>query len=97
MTVRDGGAASLATRCPATQACHLSGSPGLIDEDKPPGVEIELSLVPRLAGSLHIATLLFACMRCLFLNVMPRLLKKCQTVAGQAETRRSAASRSAIS
>ena len=32
-----------------------------------------------------------------FLNVMPRLSKKRQTVAGQAETRLSAASRSAIS
>ena len=44
-----------------------------------------------------IVALLFARMRCLFLNVMPRFSKKCQTVALQTESRNSDASCSAIS
>ena len=91
-----GGTASFATRRPATQADHLGGSPGFIDEDKSPRVEVELPLEPGLAGYPHIVALLFARMYCLFLNVMPRLSKKCQTVALQTESRNSDASCSAI-
>ena len=47
-----GGTASFATRRPATQADHLGGSPGFIDEDKSPRVEVELPLEPGLAGIL---------------------------------------------
>ena len=66
MAMWHGGMASFATRRPATQAGHLGGSPGSIDEDKSPRVEIELSLEPGLAGDPHIVALLFARMRCLF-------------------------------
>ena len=96
MAMWHGGTASFATRRPATQAGHLGGSPGFIDEDKSPRVEVELPLEPGLAGYPHIVALLFARMYCLFLNVMSRLSKKCQTVALQTESRNSDASCSAI-
>jgi len=97
MAMWHGGTASFATWRPATQAGHLGGSPGFIDEDKPPRIEINLPLEPVLAGDPHIVALLLAGMRCLFLNVMPRLSKKCQTVALQTESRNSDANCSAIS
>ncbi len=97
MAMRHGGTASLTARRTATQAGHFGGSPGFINEDEPPGIKIELPLEPGLAGGPHIVALLLTRMRCLFLNVMPRLSKKCQTVALQTESRRSNASCSAIS
>jgi len=97
MAMWHGGTASFATRRPATQARHLGGSPSFIDEDKSPRVEVGLPLEPGLAGDPHIVALLFARMRYLNLNVMPRLLKKCQTVVLQTESRNSDVSCSAIS
>lgn len=97
MTMGDGGAAALAARCPAVQPRHLGGGAGLIDEDKPLRVKVKLTIEPGLPRRLHIAALLFVCMRCLFLNVMPRLSKKCQTVEGAAPIPCSFAKRSAIS
>lgn len=97
MAMRHGGATSFSARRPTTEAGHFGGSPGFINKDKPPGVEIELPLEPHFAGGPHIVALLLARMCCLFLNVMPRLSKKCQTVALQTESRRSDASCSAIS
>jgi len=97
MTMGDSGAAALAAPCPAAQPCHLGGGAGFIDEDKPLRVKVELTIEPDFPRRLHIAALLFACMRCLFLNVMARLSKKCQTVEGAARTPCSFARRSAIS
>ena len=97
MTVRNGGNTPLSARRPAAQARHLCGSTGLVDEDESLGIKIELAVKPDLPGRLYIVALLFARMRCLFLNVMPRLSKKCQTVALQTESRNSDASCSAIS
>ena len=86
MAVRNGGNTPLTAWRPAAQACHLRRSTGFVDEDETFGIKIELPLEPDLPGRPYIVTLLFARMRRLFLYVMPRLLKKCQTVAGQAET-----------
>ena len=97
MAMWHGGAASFTGRRAATQAGHLGGSSRFINEDEPPGIKIELPLEPGLAGGPHIVALLLARMRCLFLNVMPRLSKKCQTVALQTGSRCSDAIRSAIS
>lgn len=97
MAVRDGRPASLATWRSSAQAGHLGGSPGLVNEHKPPGIEVELSLEPGFAGSPYVVALLLAGMCRLFLNVMLRLSKKCQTVALHTDTSRSKASRSAIS
>ena len=70
----------------ASQTRHLRRRTGFINEDELARIKIKLPVKPCLTRRYHIVTLLFARMRCLFLYVMPRLLKKCQTVAGQAET-----------
>ena len=86
MPVGNGGAATLAPLCPATQTRHLGGGSGLINEDEFLGIEIRLFVEPDLARLPYIVAFLFCCMRSLFLNVKSRLLKKLQTVAGQTES-----------
>lgn len=69
MTVRNGGAATLALWRPATKACHLRRKAALIDKDKVFGVKTVLALDPILARGLYISTLLLAGMGSLFLYV----------------------------
>ena len=97
MAMGYGGTASLTALCAATKARHLGGSAGFVDEDQFAGVKLERPLEPGFTGRFHVAALLFAGMRRLFLYVMPRFLKKVQTVEGTAETERSANNRPAIS
>src|SRR5665811_1236364 len=97
MAVRDCGTTALTSFCPATQACHLGGSAGFIDKDQLGRIKVKLPIEPGLAGQSHVFALLLTCMGCLFLCVRLRLLKKCQTVAGQVERPCSSKSHSAIS
>ena len=97
MAVRNGGNTPLSTRCPAAQTRHLRRSAGLVDEDESFGIKIELTLEPALPGRPYIVTLLFARMRCLFLYVMARLAKNCQTVDGATPIPCSTPKRSVIS
>ena len=69
MTVRNGGAATLALWRPATKACHFRGKAAFIDKDQVFGVKIVLALDPILARGLHISALLLAGMGSLFLCV----------------------------
>src|SRR5215207_972804 len=49
---------------------HVGGSPGLVDEDQPLGIKIELALEPRLAPLADIRPVLLGGMRRLFLRVI---------------------------
>jgi hypothetical protein len=86
MSMRDGGPASLATWRASVKARHLCIGAGLVDEDETVGIEIKLALEPRLAGGVYIAAALFGGVRCLFLRVIFRRLKKRQSEATLAET-----------
>ena len=97
MAMGYGGTASLTALGAAAQARHLGGSAGFVDEDEFAGIKRDLPLEPGLTGRFHVAALLFARMRRLFLYVMPRFLKNVQTVEGAAETEHAAKSCSAIS
>ena len=93
-----GAPAALATQCaPARSRHHLGGRAGLVDEHQPVGIEIELTVEPEPPGNQHVFAFLLCGVCGLFLNVMARFLKKCQTVEGAARTPCSSASRSAIS
>jgi len=58
MAVGNGRPASLATWRPAAQPRHLRGCRGLVDEDQPLGIEIELAVEPGYAAAQDIGTLL---------------------------------------
>ena len=97
MAVRNGGNTPLSAWRPAAQTRHFRRSAGLVDEDKSLGIKIELALEPDLPRRPYIVTLLLARMRRLFLYVMPRLAKNCQTVDGTTLIPCSTLMRSAIS
>ena len=80
MAMRHGGAASLAPGRTAVKARHLGVRGGLVDEDDPRRIEVELSFKPRLARRVHRAAALFGGMRRLFLRVILRRLKNRQSV-----------------
>jgi len=58
MSVWNGRPASLATWRSSSQPRHLRGCRGLIDEDEPLGIEIELAVEPGYAAAQDIGTLL---------------------------------------
>ena len=95
--MRHRGPTALATGRAAVATRHLGRGAGLVDEDQLLGVQIELAVEPGLACVLHVGALLLSGIRRLFLSVIRRRLKKCQTVEGHTFTPRSAARRSAIS
>lgn len=72
MAVRNGCPASFAPQAASAQPRHLCGCRGLIDEDQPLGVEIELAIEPGSAAAQDVGALLFGGVLRLFLNVMPR-------------------------
>src|SRR4051794_37563138 len=49
---------------------HVGGSPGLVDEDQPLGIEVELALEPGRAPLANIRPVLLGGMRRLFLRVI---------------------------
>jgi hypothetical protein len=89
MAVGHGGPASLAPRRTAVKAGHLGVRGGLIDEDDPRGIEIELSFKPSLTRRVHRAAALFGGVRRLFLRVILRRLKNRQRVPMATATPRS--------
>lgn len=72
MSVRHTGPAALPARGATTQARHLGGQAGLVDEDEALGIEIGLGLEPVVPALQDIGALLLQCMGGLFLNVQPR-------------------------
>jgi len=60
----------LATSAAAMAACHIGGGPGLVDEDQPVGIEVELILEPLFASDQDVGAILFGGVRGLFLRVM---------------------------
>ena len=69
-------AQAFAAAATAVRARHVGRSPGLIDEDKTLGIEIELLLEPGLAALQDVRPILFAGVRGLFLRVMSWRAKK---------------------
>ncbi len=61
-----GGAASLAPGRTTLKARHLGVRGGLVDEDDPRRIEVELAFKPRLTGRVHRAAALFGRVRRLF-------------------------------
>src|ERR1700679_18554 len=95
--MRDRGAAALALRRPAAQACHLRREAAFIDEDQPFGIEFSLLFEPILARRLYIGTLLFTRMSGLFLCLMSCRSRNFQIAVDTTFTPRSPARRAAIS
>jgi hypothetical protein len=97
MAMGHGGAASLAPLRTTIEARHLGICGGLVDEDDPRRIEVELSFKPRLARRVHRAAALFGRVRRLFLRVILRRLKNRQSVpmatAGNLSTLRRAPTR----
>ena len=69
--MRDAGPTTLAARRSSTQAGHLRGQSGLIDEDQSRRIEIELAIEPVPASLQDIGALLLQRVGGLFLNVQP--------------------------
>ena len=97
MSVQGRRAAAFALDRPTTKPCHLGIRAGLVDKDQPIGIEFGLAIEPVLAPAVDVRAFLLSRVARLFLCVRPRLVKKYQTVAGQARTLRTARSRLAIS
>ena len=76
VTVRHAHAQPLSAWGTAARARHLGRGAGLVDEDQPGGVEVELAVEPRLARLLDVGPVLLGRVGRLFLNVMARRWKK---------------------
>jgi len=76
MAAGDAGAQSFATSATAVRSGHVGRGPGLIDEDKTLGIELELLLEPGLSALQDVRPILFAGVRGLFLRVMSWRTKK---------------------
>lgn len=72
MAVRHAAPQPLATRGPAVAAGHLGGRAGLINEDQPFGIEVELAVEPGLSPDQDVGTALFVRVCRLFLSVIRR-------------------------
>jgi hypothetical protein len=70
MSVRDANAQALAAPAAAAPAHHVCRGPGLVDEDEPLRVEIELALEPILPARQDVGAILLAGVRGLFLRVI---------------------------
>ena len=92
MAVRDGGPEPLAFWRSAAEPGHVGRGPGLVDEDEPFGIEVELSFEPGFPSLQDVGPVLLGRVGTLFLNVRPRVSKKRQRVVVPVETPRSARS-----
>lgn len=72
MTVRHTCAATFTAQRAASQAGHLGGQAGLIDENEPFGIKIGLPVEPVPATLQDVRAFLLQCMCGLFLNVQLR-------------------------
>ena len=76
MAVGDADAQSFAAAATAMRSSHIGRGPGLIDEHKALGIEIELRLEPGLAALQDVRPILFAGVCGFFLRVMAWRAKK---------------------
>jgi hypothetical protein len=60
----------LAAPAAPVAARHVGRGPGLVDEDQPVGIEVELILEPLFASDQDVGAILFGGVRGLFLRVM---------------------------
>ena len=98
MAVGHGSAASLAPRRATIKARHFGVRGGLVDEDDPGRIELELPFEPLLTRRVHRAAALLGGERRLFLRVILRRLKNRQSVPIATATPRSfSRSRSSVS
>jgi len=61
---------SLAASAAPVAARHVGRGPGLVDEDQPVGIEVELILEPLFASDQDVGAVLFGGVRGLFFRVM---------------------------
>lgn len=87
---RDTGAQPLAPGRPAMPPRHVGRGPCLVDEDETLRIKVRLAIEPVLTPLQDIRPVLLGSMRRLFLRVMPRRLKKRQSVPMPAPMRFSA-------
>ena len=71
VAVGDAHAQALAPWAAAVGAGHVGLRPGLVDEDQPLRVQVELALEPRMPAFQDVGPLLLAGVRGLFLRVIP--------------------------
>ena len=76
MAVRKAHAQALTLGASAMRACHIGGSPCLIDEDQALWVKIKLALEPPTPGRQNIGPILLYRVASLFLRVMLLRAKK---------------------
>jgi hypothetical protein len=95
--VRDRGAQALALGRATAYSRHIGRHPGLVDEDKPFRVEVELSFEPIFAPFGDVGAGLLARVRGLFLKVSPQRARYSHSVERETVTLRSPASRSSNS
>ena len=62
MSVRNGGPQATSPRSSAVQPRHLGGGAGLVDEDQPLRIEVQLAVEPCTTPRKDIGTLLLRCM-----------------------------------
>lgn len=80
MPVRNAGAQPPAAGTTAVAACHAGGSPGLVDEDEPFGIEAELTFEPCPASLQDVGAALLGGVSRLCLRVIPWRSKKRHSV-----------------
>ena len=68
MAVRYAGPQPLTPQAAAVRAGHVGRGPGLVDEDEPVRIEVQLTFEPILAPLQHIGTLLLGGVRGLFFS-----------------------------
>ena len=74
--MREAHPQALALGAAAMAAGHIGGGPGLINEHKTRGIQIDLAVEPVVPLLQNVGPVLLDCMSSLFLRVMPRRTKK---------------------
>src|SRR6185312_1668822 len=97
VSVRDRGAQALALGRTAAYSRHVGRYPGLVDEDEPFRVKVELPFEPVLATLGDVGAGLLARVGSLFLKVSPQRARYSHKVERETVTSRSAASCSSSS
>ncbi len=71
MAVGNGGPQALPSGCPAARASHVGGRPGLVNEQEPGRIEVELTFKPGFPSPQDVRPVLLRGMRRLFFTVIP--------------------------
>src|SRR5829696_4204118 len=96
VAVGDPGPQALTLWGTTAQPSHVGGRPGLVDEDEPGGIEVELALEPGFPSRQDVGAILLGCVGGLFLNVRPARSRKVQIVPVDASTSASTRSRESL-